>query len=895
MTELVSSVAEKVIEKLGSIAYQEICLAWGIESDLKNLELAMSAIQAKLLDAEERQTKERGLRVWLGQLKDVFYDAVDVLDEFECEALRKQVVKTYGSTGKKVRRFFSCSNPLAFRFKMGHRMKEIRERLEGIKKLSDQYNLQERQLDDKHIVVRETHSFVPDSDVIGRDKDKEEIIDLLMQPGDDGNVSVIPIVGLGGMGKTTLAQSVYNDEMVKRDFFPRVWVCVSVDFDVKKLAKEILKSAARENSEKMHIDENMSLDEVQASLRSVLKGKKFLIVLDDVWNEKRNKWNDLKTLLTGAKGSKIIVTTRSKIVASVMAFGPIHELKGLSKDDCLRLFLRCAFKEGEDKDPKLVEFGDQIVKKCGGVPLAVKTLGSILYSKTDELEWISVRDNEIWKLEQEENDILPALRLSYNKLPLYLKHCFAYCSLYPKDYEYDSVELIQSWMANGLLQKPDKSTRELEDIGQQYAMELLARSFFQEARAWSSSYETHSLQDKDPNHFIFKIHDLLHDLSLYVARNDFCLIGNSNNTNNYDKARYVSILNHNLGPNEVTTMLHKLKNTVWTIILPSEFGHSINIKEFPLEICMSRFKYMRLLDLRRSTFEVLPSSIGTLKHLRYLDLRWNEHIKKFPNSICELQNLETLMLDGCKELEELPRDIRKMISLRYLLILTKQMCFPHNGIGCLRSLRTLIFHNCPKLEYFLDGIQHLTALRRLSFERCESLISLPSGMKDLNMLEILVISDCKKLTLMEGEDYPTSLRLLSINKLPQQVAFPQGLKRSASTLQLLAIYHCHNLAALPEWLPDLSSLQILEISRCTKLSSFPEGMHRLTALKEVKIDNCHGSFMGKIPWPITEHRPIFNCWATGPPLGFYEKDGVLQQIIFPEDACCNEISLPTMT
>ena len=389
MTELVSSVAAKVIEKLGSIAYQEICLACGIESDLKNLELTMSAIQAKLLDAEERQAKEHGLSLWLGKLKDVLYDAVDVLDEFECEALRKQVVKTYGSTGKKVRRFFSCSNPLAFRFKMGHRMKEIRERLEGIKKLSDQYNLQERQLDDKHIVVRETHSFVPDSDVIGRDKDKQEIIDLLMQPGDDGDVSVIPIVGLGGMGKTTLAQSVYNDEMVKRNFFPRVWVCVSVDFDVKKLAKEILKSAARENSEKMHIDENMRLDEVQASLRNVLKGKKFLIVLDGVWNENRNKWNDLKTLLTGAKGSKIIVTTRSKIVASVMAFGPIHELKGLSKDDCLRLFLRCAFKEGENKDPKLVEFGDQIVKKCGGVPLAVKTLGSILYSKTDELEWIS--------------------------------------------------------------------------------------------------------------------------------------------------------------------------------------------------------------------------------------------------------------------------------------------------------------------------------------------------------------------------------------------------------------------------------------------------------------------------------------------------------------------------
>ena len=123
MTELVSSVAEKFTEKLGSIAYQEICLAWGIESDRKKLELTMSAIEAVLLDAEEKQAKDRKLRVWLGELKDVLYDAVDVLDEFECEALRKQVVKTYGTTGKKVRRFFSCSNPLAFRFKMGHRMK----------------------------------------------------------------------------------------------------------------------------------------------------------------------------------------------------------------------------------------------------------------------------------------------------------------------------------------------------------------------------------------------------------------------------------------------------------------------------------------------------------------------------------------------------------------------------------------------------------------------------------------------------------------------------------------------------------------------------------------------------------------------------------------------------
>uniref|UniRef100_A0A2N9G580 Disease resistance protein RGA3 n=1 Tax=Fagus sylvatica TaxID=28930 RepID=A0A2N9G580_FAGSY len=404
MTEFAFSVAEKVIEKLGSLAYEEICSAWGISSDLKSLELTMSTIQAVLLDAEEKQVKNRGLTVWLEQLKDVFYDAVDVLDEFECEALRRQVVKTHGSAPGQV---LSSFNPLGFSRKMSQKINGIRERLEEIAKHRAQFLLVER-LDDKRIVQREmTHSFVRDSDVIGRDDDKEKIIDLLMHPGDDGTVPVISIVGIGGLGKTTLAQWVYNDERVAKNFASRIWVCVSEEFTVLKLAKEILKSVGGE------ISENMSMDKVQASLRSYLKEKRFFIVLDDVWNEDRNKWIGLKKLLIeGAKGSKIVVTTRSHKVAKVMAPGPIHDLIGLPEDDCLFLFLKWAFVEGEEKQyPKLVEIGKQIVKKCSGVPLAVRTLGSLLYSKTEERDWISIRDNEIWNLEQKEDDILPALRL----------------------------------------------------------------------------------------------------------------------------------------------------------------------------------------------------------------------------------------------------------------------------------------------------------------------------------------------------------------------------------------------------------------------------------------------------------------------------------------------------
>jgi Leucine-rich repeat (LRR) protein len=865
MTEFAFSVAEKVIEKLGSLAYEEICSAWGISNDLKSLELTMSTIQAVLLDAEEKQVKNRGLTVWLEQLKDVFYDVVDVLDEFECEALRRQVVKTHGSAPGQV---LSSFNPLGFSRKMSQKINGIRERLEEIAKHKAQFLLVER-LDDKCIVQREmTHSFVSDSDVIGRDDDKEKIIDLLMHPTDDGTVPVISIVGIGGLGKITLAQWVYNDERVAKNFASRIWVCVSEEFTVLKLAKEILKSVGGE------ISENMSMDKVQASLRSYLKEKRFFIVLDDVWNEDRNKWIGLKKLLIeGAKGSKIVVTTRSHKVAKVMAPGPIHDLIGLPEDDCLFLFLKWAFVEGEEKQyPKLVEIGKQIVKKCSGVPLAVRTLGSLLYSKTEERDWISIRDNEIWNLEQKEDDILPALRLSYNQLPSYLKQCFAYCSLYPKDFSYNSIELIRSWMANGLLQKSNKSARDLEDIGQQYFNELVSRSFFQE------------IVQYDHLQFSFKIHDLLHDLSLYVAQNDYyCLIDNTKSTNNFEKARHVSIWDKNLGDDEATRFLRQLSNNVRTIIFQGGWNQYININKSFVETCISRFKHLRQLDLRFSTLKALPSSIGTLKHLRNLNLAGNTHIKKLPNSICDLQNLESLILCGCDELEELPRDIRKMVgtkliiygcdeleelprdirkmvSIKYFWITTKQTCLPTNEIMSMCSLRDLFFYKCPGLESFPEGIQRLTALRRLGFSYCESLISLSQALKHLTTLESLVIWECEKINLMEGDDYLTRLRSLSIGFLPKLVDLPQWLIQSATTLQFLWIHRCENLAALPEWLPNLTSLQRLQIWECRKLSSLPEGMGCLTALRELEIDNC-GELNKNcerevgVEWPKIKHIP----------------------------------------
>ncbi|XP_022743296.1 disease resistance protein RGA2-like [Durio zibethinus] len=239
------NIAEKVLDKLATIAYQEICRVCGVQSDLEKLKKTLTTIKAVLLDAEEKQTHDNQLRIWLQEVKDACYDAEDVLDEFEIEALRKQVLKQRGF-GKKVTNFFSSSNPIAFRFRMAHKMKKATERFGEIAALKNNFHLTERHDGTSHVVRldRETHSFVQAADIIGRDEDKKKIITTLMQDPTDGkDTHVLPIVGIGGLGKTALAKLVFNDESVGRHFDLKMWVCVSDDFDLKTLMIKMIKAA----------------------------------------------------------------------------------------------------------------------------------------------------------------------------------------------------------------------------------------------------------------------------------------------------------------------------------------------------------------------------------------------------------------------------------------------------------------------------------------------------------------------------------------------------------------------------------------------------------------------------------------------------------------------------
>ncbi|WKA02330.1 hypothetical protein VitviT2T_020533 [Vitis vinifera] len=637
-----------------------------IRAELEIWEKKLLEIDEVLNDAEEKQITKQSVKTWLGDLRDLVYDMEDILDEFAYEALRRKVMAEADGEGStsKVRKFIPtcCTTftPIGCmrNVKMGCEIKDITTRLEAIYAQKAGLGL------DKVAAITQstwerplTTSLVYEPWVYGRDADKQIIMDMLLRDEPiETNVSVVSIVAMGGMGKTTLARLVYDHPETAKHFDLKAWVCVSDQFDAVRITKTILNSVSTSQSN----TDSLDFHQIQDKLGEELKGKKFLLVLDDMWNDNYNDWRCLQSpFLSGSRGSKIIVTTRSKKVANIMEGDKnLHELQNLSDNECWSVFKKHAFGNSNiDEHSNLALIGKEIVKKCGGLPLAATALGSLLRHEQREHEWNVILTSKIWDLPSDKCGILPALRLSYNHLPSPLKRCFSYCAIFPKDYEFDKRELIRLWMAESLIQHLEchRQQIEIEDLGANYFQELLSRSFFQPSSSNKSQ---------------FVMHDLVNDLAKFVG-GEICfsleknLEGNQQQTIS-KKARHSSFIRDRYDIFKKFEAFYGMENLRTFIALPIDPLWDYNwLSNKVLEGLMPKLRRLRVLLLSGYRISEIPSSVGDLKHLRYLNLSRTK-VKRLPDSLGNLHNLETLILSNCRKLIRLPLSIGNLNNLRHL-------------------------------------------------------------------------------------------------------------------------------------------------------------------------------------------------------------------------------------
>ncbi|KAL4628363.1 hypothetical protein ACB092_05G232500 [Castanea dentata] len=794
----------------------------------------LRTVQAVLNDAEKKQVTDETVKVWLEKLNNVCYEIEDVVDEWNTELIKSAIQKGLEENADNVPVLkkqvcslipspsccFGQVDKLTRRHDIAHKIKELNGILDDITKERVSYGFELTNYPAFTVVdnSKQTTSHVDVSDILGRDKVKNDLVSILLGKGTEKekHPHVISLVGMGGIGKTTLAQFAYNDQEVQAHFEIKVWVCVSDPFDQCKVAKEILES----------IEGQSPLTTLQSLLDRIcdkVRGKKFVLVFDDMWTEDFAKWEPFRDALKncGSQSSKVLVTTRKDEVAWMMESANMIKLQELLEEDCWSMFSKIAF---FDKDPQqceqLEDLGRQISKKCKGLPLAAKTLGSLMRLKKSTDDWKNVLNSNLWELEYVERGLFAPLLLSYYDLSAPLRRCFSFCAVFPKDYVFPSDELVFMWMAQGYIKS--KKNVEIEIIARDYFENLAVRSFFQDFER----------DENDGKIKKCKMHDIVHDFAQLMSK-DVCFTINSNIELeiDYKTARHLEL--EIFKEAQFPESIYSAKN-LHTLIF-------VNRSDYMLSTLFWHFRCLRILTLdfkSGGTVWNLPDAVENFIHLRYLKLV-NYCGDALPETICNLCNLQILniKIDG-KKFQKLPQGMSKLINLRHFDLGFKDgflnVKFPR-GFGRLTSLRTLCSFSvngkddserCKLGE--LINLNHLKTLEISGLgsvvDECEAmnaqlkkkinLHTLTLIFKELDGEEIIREQDALVLNALEP---PSNLEYLRIFYYEAPIMFPNWMI-SLTNLKELGIY-CSSLECLPPLgkLPFLKSLKMRAIRRLKKL------------------------------------------------------------------------------